>query len=101
MARDRESGTGVGEFASLAVADYLTLTRWHDEQTRNASTRPRQLAPSPDSSKCISSRPETAERLIAAWDVEASERGLSTIDPDYWTLGETWMLERTQDRTPP
>jgi hypothetical protein len=45
---------------------------------------------------------ETAERLIAAWEVEAAERGLSSIDPDYWTLGEAWMLERSSmERKPP
>jgi hypothetical protein len=41
--------------------------------------------------------PETAERWLAAWELEASARGVATSG-DFWTVGDAWIAEQPARR---
>lgn len=43
--------------------------------------------------------PETADRWLDAWELEAAGRGLPR-DREYWEIGETWIAAERAARRP-
>jgi hypothetical protein len=42
--------------------------------------------------------PELADVWVAAWEVEAADRGLERHSPAFWTDAREWILERRRRR---
>jgi hypothetical protein len=44
--------------------------------------------------------PETADRWLDAWELEATGRGLSRDEWGYWQAGEAWIAPERAARRP-